>query len=101
MLGLILATTLAMQCTVVNFHPQPTLVCNDREQSVLVIPYSEWPEVWHGPELGFAYLLDDKGQPIASVRDERKLQESIRRSRNEQLRWMRPPLQKGNAGPNQ
>lgn len=93
MLGLLLATTLAIQCTVVNFDPHPTLVCSDEKRSVLVIPYSEWPEVWHGPEMGFAYPMDDGGRAIASVRNEAKLAESVRRSRFHQRRFMREALQ--------
>lgn len=95
LLGGLLATSLIVQCTVTGFQPQPTINCNDREQSVLMIPYSEWPTVWHGPELGFAYEIlvtaqaadSLDGVPLPSRRDERKLAQQAERSRNEQRRW--------------
>ena len=90
MLGYLLAASIIVNCTVVNFDPQPTLTCSDRQTRT--ISYSDWPEVWHGPELGFTYTLLD-GKPVMSLRGERALTESIRRSREHQLRWMREPLQ--------
>lgn len=91
MLGLLLASSIAINCTVVNFHPQPTLTCSD--DTVRRISYFGWPREWHGPELGFTYTLVD-GKPVVSVRDEEKAAEQEQKSRNEQLRWMRPPTQR-------
>lgn len=90
LLGGLLASSLVVTCTVVNFDPEPTLVCSDR--SVRQISYVDWPQEWHGPELGFAYELRD-GKPVVSVRDEEALAESIRRSRFHQRRFMREALQ--------
>lgn len=90
MLGLILASTLIVNCTVVNFDPQPTLVCSDK--TVRQIAYADWPSAWHGPELGFAYTLVD-GKPVISVRDERKLALETKQAREHQLRWMREAAQ--------
>lgn len=97
MLGYLLAAVLTVQCTVVNFDPEPTLVCSNRKEPI-PISYTDWPsEVWHGPELGFTYQLRDLGngqfEPMPSVRDEAALAKSIRKSRNEQRRWMRESLQ--------
>lgn len=95
LLGRLLAASLVIQCTVTGFQPHPTLNCNDEQQSVLVIPYSEWPTVWHGPEMGFAYEIlvtaqtadSLEGEPLPSRRDEGKLAEEARRARDQQRRW--------------
>lgn len=100
MLGLILATSIIINCTVVNFDPQPTLVCSDK--TVRYVSYSDWPENWHGPELGFTYQLEIQadGQvfTLASTREERKLAEDTRRAREHQLRWMREAVQNPRKG---
>lgn len=97
LLGGLLAASVIVNCTVVNFHPRPTLVCSDRKE-LLLVPYAEWPAAWHGPELGFTYQFipaTDTEDAIAlpSTRDGRALAESIRKSRNEQRRWMREAVQ--------
>lgn len=97
LLGGLLAASIAVNCTVINFDPQPALACSDRRE-LLLISYSDWPEVWHGPELGFTYQFiaateTDDAIALPSVRDKRALAESVRKSRNEQLRWMRESVQ--------
>lgn len=101
LLGGLLAASLVVNCTLVNFDPQPALACSDRRE-LLLISYSDWPTAWHGPELGFTYQFiaateTDDAIALPSVRDKRALAESVRKSRNEQLRWKRPPTQR--SGP--
>ena len=36
-----------VKCVVVSIAPEPRLVCNDKDETELVIPSSEWPEVWY------------------------------------------------------
>lgn len=98
LLGGLLAASIAVSCTVVNFDPVPTLVCDDRERTQLAIPYADWPQQWHGPELGFAYQVDAEFRPVQSQADAGKMAEAQRRSRNEQLRWMREALQNPRKG---
>lgn len=95
MLGLILASSIVINCTVVNFDPQPTLTCSDK--TTRYISYADWPENWHGPELGFTYQyeIQDDGKvfTLPSVRDEERLVQDIRQARFHQRRWMRESLQ--------
>lgn len=76
------------------------LSCNDPERSELLIPVNEWPSVWHGPELGFAYPLDANGAALPSLptqadRDAYRLrQEKTRENQlKEMRRWRIQPLQ--------
>lgn len=90
LLGGLLAVSVIVNCTVINFDPRPTLACSDRKE-LLLISYRDWPTAWHGPELGFTYQFipatETEGAiALPSVRDERTLAESIRKSRNEQRR---------------
>ena len=100
--GIMLASLLIIRCTVINFDPQPTLVCRDRtNEKVISIPYSQWPQEWHGPELGFTYKvrvvsLGDglfTGVFLRSRPDLTAAERNRLRSRFHQQRWHRQPLQ--------
>lgn len=94
MLGLLLATTLSIQCVHTGVTQTGYLLsCNDAQRSELVIPANEWPGVWHGPELGFTYTLDANTQaPLPSLPtaiDQFLYQERQRTARERQLRELR------------
>jgi hypothetical protein len=68
------------------------LSCNDRQKTELAIPVADWPAVWHGPELGFAYPLDANGAALPSLpteADKEAYRLRIEKIRENQLKEMR------------
>jgi hypothetical protein len=68
------------------------LSCNDPQKTELLIPVSDWPAVWHGPERGFAYPLDANGAALPSLpaeADKEAYRLRIQKIRENQLKEMR------------
>jgi hypothetical protein len=94
MIGIILAIALSTQCVVTGEDRSGILLsCDDTAQTELRIPISEWPQQWHGPELGFAYEIDAQGQPIPSKPNPVALRQVYDNSLREGRRWRRPATQ--------
>lgn len=94
MIGIVLAIALSIQCVVTGEDRSGVLLsCNNTQQSELRIPISEWPQQWHGPELGFTYEIDAQGQPVASTPNLAALQRVRNNSLREGRRWRRPAMQ--------
>jgi hypothetical protein len=113
MIGILLALTLVLSQTPVKqpevairciqtgeTQKEFVLTCNDPDKSELFIPVADWPAVWHGPELGFAYPLDAKGSALPSLpteADKEAYRLRIKKIRENQLRelrrWRIPALQ--------
>lgn len=96
LIGIIIASALTIQC--INTGEDRLgviLTCDDANRSVLHIPINEWPGVWHGPELGFAYQLDAQGRPMPTNRVAwQQRQQVIRENQlREGRRWRRPAMQ--------
>jgi len=96
LLGIILAGALTTHCINTGEDRLGVILnCDDSNHSVLHVPISEWPSVWHGPELGFAYAIDAQGRPVPS--DHAAWQQRQQVIREKQLqegrRWRRPAMQ--------
>ena len=96
LIGIILAGVLTTRCINTGEDRLGIILdCDDVEQSILRIPISEWPSVWHGPELGFTYEIDVSGQPVPTDRLAwQQRQQAIRENQlREGRRWRRPAMQ--------
>ena len=91
LLALILTTT---SCTATGTEGRAiVLKCDDAQHSELLIPLTEWPKEWHGPQIGWVYHLDEKGQPLSSFAEFAVQQEIRHRQILEGKRWKRAALQ--------
>lgn len=91
-IGIILAIALSTHC--VNTGDDKSGVLLSCENGIeLRIPVNEWPDVWHGPELGFTYEIDADEQPIPSKPNLAALQQVYNNSLREDRRWNRHALQ--------
>lgn len=94
MIGIILAIALSTHCVNTGEDKSGVLLsCDDEQKSELRIPINEWPGVWHGPELGFAYEIDANGQPVPSKPNLAALRQVYNNSLREGRRWRRPAMQ--------
>lgn len=82
-------------CTAYGYDSRNAVLlkCDDAQQSELLIPLNEWPKEWHGPQLGWAYHVDEKGQALSSFAEFAE-QERIRaRVLRDIMNQRIPPLQ--------
>lgn len=95
MLGILLALAITTNCTAYGFDDSRAVLlkCDDAQKSELVIPLSEWPKEWHGPQLGWAYHLDSEGRPLSSFAEFAEQMAIREKVLKEQRRWRRPALQ--------
>lgn len=94
MIAIILAIAIqTTTCTMTGEDKSGVLLtCDDAARSELRIPIGEWPAVWHGPELGFAYRVVD-GQPIVSKPSLTAARAAHEQQVREGRRWRRAALQ--------
>lgn len=94
MIGILLAIALTTttHCTMTGSDKAGVLLtCDDRSE--LRVPINQWPDEWHGPELGFVYKIDALGQPVRSTQDLTKLASEREAQLNEIRRWRKHPAQ--------
>jgi hypothetical protein len=85
-IGILLALTMQSHdaCKVTRITDPVVVACGTDTYD---IPLSQWPADWgSGPRVGVSYYLEQVAQPVSDA-------EVKRRSRLEQRRWMRTPLQ--------
>ena len=88
--------TVKVQCVVVNLAPEPRLVCNDKDETELVIPSAEWPASWYPAFLSGVYNAEMRNGELVEVETKEPGGQSARiraRSLSEQRRWRRHALQ--------
>lgn len=94
MIGILLAILLTTNCTATGTEGKAIILkCDDAQKSELLIPLTEWPRAWHGPQIGWVYHLDEKGQPLSSFAEFAVQQEIRHRQILEGKRWKRAALQ--------
>lgn len=94
LIGILFAFALSTKCTATGTEGKAiVLKCDDAQKSELLIPLTEWPKEWHGPQIGWVYHLDEKGQPLSSFAEFAVQQEIRHKQILEGKRWRRHALQ--------
>lgn len=95
MIGILLSLLLTTNCTAYSYDDSRAVLlkCDDAQKSELLIPLNQWPKEWHGPQLGWTYHLDEKGQALSSFAEFEEQQRIRERVLKEMRRWRIPALQ--------